>query len=201
MYSGVLRVKPVMAEIKRSTEWFGDMDPYVIARVGNQQQKTRPAHDQDKKPTWTDVLQFNINGESMLQIALYDKDNITFDDFIAESQINLAEVCSRGNFTNQYPLRKQGRDDGWIMIAFEFQGSMGGGFGGQPGFGGPGYGGQPGFGGPGYGGQPGFGGQPGGFGGPGYGGPGGFGGQGGFGGPGGYGGQGGFGGQGGYRGY
>ena len=188
MSTGTLIVKPYMAEIATSTEWLSRMDPYVIAWIGNQEQRTKPAVDQDKRPTWSDVLRFNIGGPvSTLRLALYDKDNVTHDDFIAECNINLSEVLGRGNFSNSYPLTKQGKSNGTIMIAFEsqpsgfnapgayggqggygVQGGYGGyggqqqGFGGpQPGFGGPqpGYGAQPGYGGQ----QPGYGGQPQGF--------------------------------------
>jgi Ca2+-dependent lipid-binding protein len=97
---GSLIIRPLQAQLNFSTEWFGKMDVYCKFTIGSQVFKSQSAHDQDKRPTWQDAITVNLKGEQSMHVALYDHDNLTRDDYLCETMVNLAEVCSRGNFQN-----------------------------------------------------------------------------------------------------
>jgi Ca2+-dependent lipid-binding protein len=176
MNTGQLIVKPICAKLTYDTEWFGKMDPYAKITVGGSVFKTTPAHDQGKNPNWQDTFTFRVNGDQVLQVQLYDQDDASADDFIAEGVVNLSEVYNRRQVSNWFPLQRKGTSAGQIMINLEFYPDnnqnmmggggmmnmgmnnmgMGGGYGGNMGMGG-GYGGNMGMGG-GYGGNMGMGG-------------------------------------------
>lgn len=65
------------------------MDPYVILTIGSQKYKTHAAKDAGKNPSWTDQFTFAINGESQMNMKIYDKDFGSRDDFIAEGSVSL----------------------------------------------------------------------------------------------------------------
>ncbi len=176
MASGLITVRPLNAALSNDGEMFGKADPYVVVQIGSQKQQTQVHKDGGKNPRWNDALQFHANNDQVLKFFVMDRDHMSSSDCIAEGQVNLAQVYQMRSMNSSFPVTRNGKPNGTVTLAIDFQP-------GQGGFGGPqgGFGGQQG----GYGGQQGgFGGQQGGFGGQ----------QGGFGGPqGGYGGQ-----QGGY---
>ena len=163
--TGTLIVRPQSANILINTEGlFGKMDPFVKIQVGANHFETAVAHDQHKKPNWSDSFTFRINGEQTLQATVLERDNMSKHDLLGEVTVQLGEVFQRRNFSQSYEFRKDGKVTGQLMISFEFypEGPAQGGFGqpqqgyGQPqqGYGQPGYGQpQPGYGQP----QPGYG--------------------------------------------
>lgn len=144
MNQGTLIVKPLTAKLTYDTEWFGRMDPYVRITLGGTIQKSGVAKDQGKNPNWNDTLTFRANGEQQMKIELYDKDDISKDDFIAEAMIPLFNVYSQRTVNNWFPVTRKGRSAGQVMLILEFYPdggaggmAMGGGFGmgyGQPQF-------------------------------------------------------------------
>jgi len=198
---GQLIIKPTSAAMTYDSEWFGDMDLYARITVGSNVFKTNVAHDQGKNPVWQNQFTAMVNGDQTMHVCLFDRDNVSNDDYIAEAQINLMEVYQRRMVSNWFPLMRKGRSAGQIMITLEFYPGGGMGMGMNPGMGmgmnmgmGPGMGmgmnmgmnpamggyppqGGMGMGmgmgmGPGMGGYPPQGGMGPGYGGPGYGGPG-----------------------------
>ena|SRR3990167_8219572 len=165
MIGGQLIVRPVCARLTYDTEFFGRMDPYAKITISGSVQKTSVAQDQGKNPNWQDTLTFRVNpgADQTMIIEVYDKDDVSNDDFIGEARFNLNNIYSIRNKSENINLTRKGQSSGTIMINFEFypdggmgagpaygqpQGMMGGGWGQpQPGYGqppmGP-YGGAPG---------------------------------------------------------
>ena len=173
-----LTVWPISANIAKDMDLIGKMDPYVIVRIGAQQQRTRECTEGGRTPRWNDRLQFTASPTDTINFRLYDAD-VGIDDFIGEVNLPVSSVLANPNFNQNLPFYSR-NNQGTLQVNITTSGGYGGGYGypqpgyGQPGYPQPGYGGgygQPGFGG-GYG-QPGFGG---GYGQPGYP-PQGFGGQ------------------------
>ena len=132
---GQLIIKPLEAQIAHNVNFIASMDCYVKFQIGNQTYRTRNATDQGKKPTWTDVITVNLNGEQTMNFSIWDHDTFTPDDFVCEGMVNLAEVAQRGSFTNYYGLFNQGKPYGQIMFYFQWNpaGGQQGGWGQQQG--------------------------------------------------------------------
>ena len=136
MNCGTLIVRPLCAKLTYDTEWFSKMDPYAKITIGATIQKTQSAHDQGKNPNWSDTLTYRVNGDQSMRVELWDYDNVTKDDFIAECSVPLQEVYMKRTANNWYPVNRKGKSAGQIMISFEFvpDGGAGGfGMGGNPG--------------------------------------------------------------------
>jgi len=135
MITGQLVIKPVSAKLTYDTEFFGRMDPYAKITIGSNCFKTGVALDQGKNPNWQDSFTARVNGEQTMMIELWDKDDVSRDDFIAEAQVNIAEIYQRRNTSNWYPVHRKGKSAGNIMILLEFYpdgAGMGANFGGAP---------------------------------------------------------------------
>jgi C2 domain len=144
MISGQLIIKPVSANLTYDTEFFGKMDPYAKITLGANCFKTSVALDQGKNPNWQDSFTARVKGEQSMMIELWDKDDIGNDEFIAEAQVNIAEVYQRRNVSNWYPVHRKGKSAGSVMILLEFYpdgagmaGGMGAPMGMQAGYGAP----------------------------------------------------------------
>ena len=96
------------------------MDPYCVVTCGTQKNKTRTANNADKSPTWTDTLTFQICGEQMIHVALYDKDTFSKDDYICEGNISLMDVTQTGKASQSFPLNRKGKPVGDIRVELEF---------------------------------------------------------------------------------
>ena len=119
-HKGNLTVKPVCAKLTYSTETFGKMDPYCVITCGSQKQKTRTCNNADKNPSWTDQFNFQIVGQQMIHVALYDKDTFTKDDFICEGNIPLMDVVSSGKVSQWFPLTRKGKNVGDIRVDMDY---------------------------------------------------------------------------------
>ena len=120
MYTGNLTVRPVCAKLKEDTDFFTKMDPYCKVTVGSQTFKTKTHNNAGKNPQWADCLNFEIKGDNMLHVVIYDKDFITSDDFVAESYVNLIDVFQKGQVANWFPLKKKGKNSGQINLSMNF---------------------------------------------------------------------------------
>ena len=132
---GQLIIKPTSANMTYDSEWFGDMDLYARITVGSNVFKTSVAHDQGKHPVWQDQFTAMVNGDQTMHICLFDRDNVSNDDYIAEAQINLMNVYQRGMVSEWFPLMRKGRSAGQIMVTLQFFGGGGMGMGMNPGMG------------------------------------------------------------------
>lgn len=60
MKKGTLILKPSTGRLFRDTEAMGNMDPYIIFKVGETTQKTKVHSSGGKTPCWNDTITFNI---------------------------------------------------------------------------------------------------------------------------------------------
>ena len=74
-----------------------------------------------KNPTWNDSLVFKLRGgEQQIHCQLWDKDVGSKDDFIAETQIPLAEVLSKRQTSDWINVHRKGKAAGQIHIQMQF---------------------------------------------------------------------------------
>jgi len=46
-------------------------------------------------PAWNDALEFQIGGEDILRVELWDKDNVTRDGYIAEADLAIQDILAQ----------------------------------------------------------------------------------------------------------
>ena len=148
-----LTIWPIGAQIAKDMDLIGKMDPYVIVRIGAQQQRTRECTSGGQNPRWNDRLQFTASPADTINFRLYDAD-VGIDDFIGEVNLPVSAVMANPNFNQNLPF--YGRNNqGTLQVNITSAGGYGYP---QPGYAQPGYP-QPGYPQPGYGGaygQPGY---------------------------------------------
>jgi len=117
-----LVLRPVAAKLKKSTDVFTKMDPYLVITLGSQKEKTRTCKRGGKKPSWTDSFAFNLTGyEAMIDITCFDHDTFTSDDYIAECHVNLEELFHEKVGQRWFPMtRKGGKDGGELLLDWEY---------------------------------------------------------------------------------
>ncbi|XP_010256915.1 PREDICTED: elicitor-responsive protein 1-like [Nelumbo nucifera] len=102
MGSGILQVLLLDAHRLRNTELFGNMDPYVVIKYGNEERKSSVARGQGRNPVWNEKFTFKaeypgkIVGAHKLNLKVMDKDTYTADDFVGETTIYIKDVLSLG---------------------------------------------------------------------------------------------------------
>ena len=117
---GTLIVKPQSADLLEDLDTFGKMDPFVKVTIGSNSQQTPPANGMGKKPSWNSVLTFKIAGEKAIEVSLWDYDSLTSNDYIGECTVQLQDVVSRGNFSNWYEVKKDGKSAGKVFLTFQY---------------------------------------------------------------------------------
>lgn len=125
LLQGSLIIKPSCAKLTHDTETFGRMDPYCTVTIGARKQQTRTHNSGGKNPVWQDTLSFDISGESMAEFNVFDKDNMSADDWIGSISIPLHEICAKGTYSNWYNLNRKGKSSGTLMVQFEWHGTGG----------------------------------------------------------------------------
>lgn len=129
-----LVVKPRSANLKRSTDMFTKMDPYVKVRIGGEEQTSSTHCDGGKKPTWNDSMTFRVdpNRDHIAHVRIMDKDTFTKDDLVGETNVPLRDVFNMKRVNKSYDVTYKGRGIGQINIELEViqnGGNMGGGMG------------------------------------------------------------------------
>ncbi len=117
---GRLNIKCINADLKRDTELFGKMDPYVKITIGSQTKKTRTHNSGGKHPRWEETLNFYLNKEEEMRIAVYDKD-MTKDDLVGETIYFLDDVRAKRKYKEALKLAYKGKDAGTLSLEFDFQ--------------------------------------------------------------------------------
>ncbi|KAF9676833.1 hypothetical protein SADUNF_Sadunf08G0044300 [Salix dunnii] len=101
MAVGILEVQLVNAKGLRDTDFFGDMDSYVIVQYKSQERKSSVARGQGGHPVWNERLKFKVEypgqgSEYKLSLRIMDKDTFSSDDFIGGAKIYVKELLTSG---------------------------------------------------------------------------------------------------------
>lgn len=101
MYQGTLNINPIGAKLKRDTDFFSKMDPYLKVTVGGETFKTKVHKNGGKNPIWQNSFSFNLMGRAdMVHITCFDKDVFTNDDFIGETSIPIQQLHAKKKVKN-----------------------------------------------------------------------------------------------------
>eukprot|EP01121_Diplochlamys_sp_Union-15-3_P014983 TRINITY_DN4861_c0_g1_i1.p1 TRINITY_DN4861_c0_g1~~TRINITY_DN4861_c0_g1_i1.p1 ORF type:complete len:130 (+),score=32.81 TRINITY_DN4861_c0_g1_i1:54-443(+) len=107
-------VEVVSAEEVPSEDVGGKSDPYVVLQVGHEyhwgkdQWKTK-AKPNTSNPVWHETFDIPIkeSTKDLIKVTLYDKDDVSADDFIGQTVLDLASL-KNGVPTKVSPNLKQG---------------------------------------------------------------------------------------------
>jgi len=84
--------------------WFDRADPYAIIRFrgSNQEFRTSVLQDAGADPIWNCEGFLNYNGETALEISVWDYDRYTSDDLLAIGSLQVEQFCN--GFEGMVPL-------------------------------------------------------------------------------------------------
>ena len=119
--AGNLTITPFSATLIRDTDYFDKMDPYVVLKLGASFWKSPICHGGGKNPAWTGAsTSFKRTNEDLLTIELWDKDNASNDDMIAQGTFLVNKVEKVGTLSEWVPLTHKGKDAGKILLKIDF---------------------------------------------------------------------------------
>lgn len=117
----IIIIKPITAQLTRNTDFFKNMDPYVIFTIGNNSVKTSVASRAGKTPSWKDELSIKFTNEDTLKIEVWDKDMFKYDDLVGSTSMSLNSL--KGKKSKVYDwidLTYKGKDAGKILLDMDF---------------------------------------------------------------------------------
>ncbi|KAG9439908.1 hypothetical protein H6P81_020073 [Aristolochia fimbriata] len=106
----------------RDTEWISKQDPYVCVEYANTKFRTRTCTDGHKNPTFQEKFVIPlIEGLRELNVAVWNSNTLTVDDFIGNGRIQLQKVLTEGFDDSSWPLQsKTGRHAGEVRLIMHF---------------------------------------------------------------------------------
>ncbi|GAV84806.1 C2 domain-containing protein [Cephalotus follicularis] len=118
----LLEVTVVGCNKLKDTEWFSRQDPYVIVEYGSTKHRTRTCTDGGKNPTFQDKFTLSlIEGLRELNLAVWNSNSLTLDDFIGGGKVPLQKVLSQGYDDSTWPLQtKTGRYAGEVRLIMHY---------------------------------------------------------------------------------
>ncbi|XP_030523018.1 protein SRC2 homolog [Rhodamnia argentea] len=118
----LLEVTVVGCNKLKDTEWISRQDPYVCVEYGSSKFRTRTCTDGGKNPTFQEKFVFTlIEGLRELNVAVWNSNTVTFDDFIGSGKIQLQKVLSQGFDDTAWPLQtKTGRYAGEARLILHY---------------------------------------------------------------------------------
>jgi Ca2+-dependent lipid-binding protein len=112
----------VEAKLKRDTETFGKMDPYVIICTRMQRVRTKTANNAGKHPKWKgESIDIDVKyvGDD-LTMQVFDED-VTSSDLIGETTIKLSSLCVGTGFDDWFQIQYKGKEAGTVHLISEWK--------------------------------------------------------------------------------
>lgn len=104
----------------------GKIDPYVIVKLGTQQQRTDTHNEGGNKPSWNNVLLFNKTSvdNSDLIFECWDNDRMRRDNLLGKGTCSLAALALLGKSSQSIELRADsGKIAGSLEVEIELEGT------------------------------------------------------------------------------
>lgn len=136
--------------LRNDTDLLTGCDPYVLCRLGpstadwaakpSKTERRSETVKQNPNPVWRLAFTFALPGDASLatwelHMRVYDKDCFTFDDFLGELRVGLADLMGHANEARDYPLALAGVTGATVSVMAgskvekaieeELQGAMG----------------------------------------------------------------------------
>lgn len=103
---------------------FLSSDPYCVLNIGLQSRKSQVKY-KNLNPTYNEQFSFSWNGEDPLLIDIYDKDELSKDDHMGKSEVDLVFLKSKPEQAVEcwYPVthrKHKDRQQGQISVILSF---------------------------------------------------------------------------------
>lgn len=103
---------------------FTSSDPYCVLTLGLQSRKSTVKY-RCLNPTYNEQFSFSWNGEDMLVVEVYDKDEISRDDHMGKAEVDLLFLKEKADKTIEcwYPIthrKHRDRQQGEISLSMTF---------------------------------------------------------------------------------
>uniref|UniRef100_A0A2P2Q2W5 C2 domain-containing protein n=1 Tax=Rhizophora mucronata TaxID=61149 RepID=A0A2P2Q2W5_RHIMU len=118
----LLEVTVVGCTKLKDTEWISRQDPYVCVEYGSNKCRTRTCTDGGRNPTFQEKFVLSlIEGLRELNVAVWNSNTLTYDDFIGSGKVQLNKVLSEGFDDSSWPLlSKTGRAAGELRLILHY---------------------------------------------------------------------------------
>ena len=117
MKQGSFVIKIYSANLRRDTEVFGSMDPYVKLKLGEQEQRTQVQENAGEKPVWDQEFCFRADIQDKLEFMVMDSDGGRDDIImIAEIMVRITNQQEDLMLTGYY----EGKNAGELMVSIEY---------------------------------------------------------------------------------
>jgi Ca2+-dependent lipid-binding protein len=123
---GKFTIQTMDVELFRDTEMFGEMDPYIILKIGKDIYTTKAKDNQGKHCTWTERIELKVtsSGNHILALRVYDKDPMK-DDLVCTGEIPMLKegllVPSEKPKERQFSLFFNNAIAGTIKLEYIFE--------------------------------------------------------------------------------
>ena len=89
---GTIQIKVLKAELTINTDWFGNMDPYVILKLNEQMYQTSIKKNAGKLPSWDENFAFRAKEGDVIRIDVMDKDFLKTDDVVGQGVFEIKDI-------------------------------------------------------------------------------------------------------------
>ena len=108
--------KPLEATLSRSTDTFGKMCVYMRVVVGGQTYQTDVCKKCGQTPKFDDSFVWPLMGDGSVNVSLWDQDQGSADDLIGDAILNLYQLGSVPNQTEQFDIFFKGEKAGRVSV-------------------------------------------------------------------------------------
>lgn len=116
---GKLEVVLTTAKLTHDTEFFGQMDPYVVLKYGDDVKHKSSVHKSGgDEPDWKgEAFKFDINKplDVPIKITVMDSDYL-WDNHVGDCELDMNKYASQHQFKDWIDLVYKGKSAGRIMI-------------------------------------------------------------------------------------
>eukprot|EP00250_Pteridium_aquilinum_P009826 c18963_g1_i2 orf=360-1106(-) len=111
----------------KDTEWLSRQDPYVILEYASSKYRTKTDTDGGRNPTFNEKYSLPlIEGLREIDVAVWNSNTVSEDDFIGSGKIHLQKVLTEGYDDSTWPLTsRSGKRSGEVRIILHYSSPKG----------------------------------------------------------------------------
>ena len=117
---GQLSIRPICCSLHQQVKDAARDHPFVEVTIGNTRLASSIATKQRIDPAWLDRFDYQLSGETKVDIFVYDHEHRKKEDFSGKATIDLAEPLANRNHVGMYNVLRDGKITGFLKLAFEF---------------------------------------------------------------------------------
>ncbi len=120
---GILTLTAIGAELKRDTEVFGKMDPYLVIEYHGHKHKTHVHHNGGKHPHWNKTFELQVHSLSDdMIIKVFDEDMMS-DDFVGMGIVKISSLVFNGGVNEWFDITYKERYAGRVHFQSYYKSS------------------------------------------------------------------------------